>query len=92
MSKSIELNKLIDESVQIETREYTISGYIDNLDALEQLFYTIQYLGQIGASRVIEFSVDGDGGGRVKISPIETKNQIKPDLESQTIHQAKGLL
>ena len=44
-----------------ETREYRIHAKKEQLDILDSLFYTMCFMGIIGASREIHLYVDGDG-------------------------------
>lgn len=60
-----------------ETRTYEINAYPEILDQLEELLNAIEYLGNTGASRTIEFYVDGDGSARTKIKRIDKDIALK---------------
>jgi len=71
-----------------ETRTYEINAYPEILDQLEELLKAMEYLGSIGASRTIEFYVDGDGSARPKIKRIDKDIELKKkevDTDNDTI-------
>lgn len=65
-----------------EKREYIISGKPHQLDLLEEFLKMIEYCGNIGASRVLELFVDGDGSARLNIKRKDKKKlQEHPDMK-----------
>ena len=55
-----------EHSQKKETREYTIEGKPYQLNLLEEFMTTVEYCGRIGASRVLELFIDGDGSASLK--------------------------
>lgn len=63
-------------ALETETREYKVTGEKDQLDEVEKMFWFMQHLGQIGASRTFEVSVDGDGAARLEFERIDKNHDL----------------
>ncbi len=59
--------RYIAEDRDNETRTYEITAHPEILKQLEEVLGTVALLGSIGASRMVKFSVDGDGRARVRV-------------------------
>jgi hypothetical protein len=71
-----------------ETRTYEISGSEGVLDQLEEILKAIEYLGKLGASRVLELGIDGDGAARIKVK----RTDKKIDLKEQDINTDQDII
>jgi len=67
------------------TRNYKITGEVEQLNQLEKVFQYMQYLGNIGSSRWIAIYCDGDGSVRLKIDSTfkELEKPKRLDLKSE---------
>lgn len=72
----------------VETRTYDISAYPEILDQLEEILKAMEFLGNVGASRILEIYVDGDGRARIKTKRADKDIDIKEkeiDIDNENI-------
>jgi hypothetical protein len=67
------------------TRTYKVSSYDErHLNALENVFSLMEYLGSVGHSTEIRIFVDGDGAMRLKFTD-ENNQKIKEHTKQEEI-------
>jgi len=59
-----------------KTRVYNITAKPYQLDLLEEFLSVLQYCGNVGASRELCLSIDGDGAALFKIVRTDSKEKL----------------
>lgn len=68
------------------SRYYKVTATDENqLNMLERLFVIVEYLGVIGASRLLELYVDGDGPINLKFKTMLENETMFKDLDYDTV-------
>lgn len=80
-------DRLISEKLSRDKgkRTYEVTGTAEFLSRVDHLLQTIAYLGGVGASRTVEFFVDGDGSDRLGVKGTESdvdKKKIDTDKDA----------
>lgn len=83
--------------MMVETRRYKITATKEQLDILEALFETMEYMGKIGASRDFKLYVGGDGVFHPKFEKYENGEFSKVesgiiDYNENAIHHGDGVI
>lgn len=70
-------------------RTYKVSGPDDTLNRLDRFMLAAAKLGDWGASRMIQMSIDGDGHERLSVKGTSSKldkNSLKKEVDKDTVN------